>query len=176
MGWMSWLGKAYDRLLDGLMALACTLLAGAMLLVCLDVFMRYVFSTPILWAMDVCEFILVGIVSLGMAWLLKAEAHVRMDFLVERLSPRKQSLMLAMNAVVGAVTLGIILRYGVVEIADLWQRTYAVETGVLRVPKVTLLIPIAIGLFLFFIQFIRQAVSSFRRFRALGRGETFSAD
>ena len=171
MGWVTWLGKTYDRLLGALMALSCVMLAVAMLLVCLDVFMRYLFNTPILWAMDVCEFILVGIVSLGMAWLLKDESHVRMDFLVERLSPRKQAFLSAVNAIIGAVTLAVILRYGVVEIADLWQRRYAVETGVLRIPKVSLLIPIALGLFLFLIQFIRQAVTYIQRFRALGREE-----
>lgn len=169
MGWVTRLGKAYDRLLGVLMALSCIMLAAAMLLVCLDVFMRYLFNTPILWAMDVCEFILVGIVSLGMAWLLKDEAHVRMDFLVERLPPRKKALLSAVNALIGAVTLAVILRYGVVEIADLWQRRYAVETGVLRIPKVSLLIPIALGLFLFFIQFVRQAVVYIQRFRSLGR-------
>ena len=171
MGWVTRLGKAYDRLLGVLMALSCIMLAAAMLLVCLDVFMRYLFNTPILWAMDVCEFILVGIVSLGMAWLLKDEAHVRMDFLVERLSPRKKALLSSVNALIGAVTLAVILRYGVVEIADLWQRRYAVETGVLRIPKVSLLIPIALGLFLFFIQFVRQAVVYIQRFRSLGRGQ-----
>ena len=171
MGWVTRLGKAYDRLLGVLMALSCIMLAAAMLLVCLDVFMRYLFNTPILWAMDVCEFILVGIVSLGMAWLLKDEAHVRMDFLVERLSPRKKALLSSVNALIGAVTLAVILRYGVVEIADLWQRRYAVETGVLRIPKVSLLIPIALGIFLFFIQFVRQAVVYIQRFRSLGRGQ-----
>lgn len=171
MSWVTRLGKAYDRLLGVLMALSCIMLAAAMLLVCLDVFMRYLFNTPILWAMDVCEFILVGIVSLGMAWLLKDEAHVRMDFLVERLSPRKKALLSAVNALIGAVTLAVILRYGVVEIAELWQRRYAVETGVLRIPKVSLLIPIALGLFLFFVQFVRQAVVYIQRFRSLGRGQ-----
>ncbi len=169
MVWLKRLGKAYDFLIAGLMALSCVLLTGAMLLVCLDVFMRYLFNIPIVWATDVCEFALVGIVSLGMAWLLKDESHVRMDFLVERLQPRKQAFFSALNAVIGAVTLAVILRYGVVEIAELWQRKYAMETGVLRIHKVCLLIPLAFGLFLFLIQFIRQAFMYIRRFRELGR-------
>lgn len=171
MVWLKWVGKAYDTLLGALMTLACILLAGAMLLVCLDVFMRYLFNMPILWAMDVCEFILVGIVSLGMAWLLKDDSHVRMDFLVERLAPRKRAFMSALNAVIGALTLAVILRYGLREIAELWQMKYAMETGVLRIHKVSLLIPLAFGLFLLMIQFVRQAVEHTRRFRALGRKE-----
>lgn len=169
MTWVRRLGKAYDLFLGGLMALSCVLLVVAMLLVCLDVFMRYLFNIPIAWATDVCEFALVGIVSMGMAWLLKNESHVRMDFLVERLQPRKQAFFSALNAVIGAVTLAVILRYGVVEIAELWQRKYAMETGVLRIHKVCLLIPLAFGLFLFLVQFIRQAVLYTRRFRELGR-------
>jgi len=168
---MTSLGKAFDRFLGALMFISCFMLAGAMLLVCTDVFMRYLFNTPIHWAMDVCEFTLVGIVSLGMAWLLKEDAHVRMDFLVERLSPKKRAIFGAVNATIGVVTLVIILRYGIVEIADLWQRKYAVETGVLRIPKVSLLIPIAFGLFLFLIQFIRQALIHVRTYRSMGRSK-----
>jgi TRAP-type C4-dicarboxylate transport system permease small subunit len=156
------IGRLYDLLLRGLMGLACILLVCAMLLVCADVFMRYLFNAPIIWAMDVCGFLLVGIVSVGMAWLLREQAHVRMDFLVDRLAPRPRAGLELVMSVVAVLTLAVILYYGLLEIGSLSQRKYAVETGILRIHKITLLIPIAFGLALFLIEFIRQIYLNFR--------------
>ncbi|WP_300459152.1 TRAP transporter small permease [Desulfobacula sp.] len=150
------MGKLFDHFLDLLMFLACMMLSVAMLLVCLDVFMRYLFNQPIIWAMDICEFMLVGIVSMGIGWLLKENFHVRMDFIVDRLNLKTRAAVELFASIVSVITVSIILYYGLIEIAELWQRKYAVETGILRVPKVTLLIPIAFGLILFVIQMLRQ--------------------
>ncbi len=150
------MGKIFDRFLDLLMFFACVTLALAMLLVGLDVFMRYLFNQPIIWAKDVCEFALVGIVSLGIGWLLKENDHVRMDFLVEGLSLKPRTILALSASVISVFALSIVLYFGLIEIAELLQRKYAVETGILQVHKATLLIPIAFGLILFGIQMLRQ--------------------
>lgn len=90
-------GTIFDKFLNLLMFIANLMLASAMLLVCLDVVMRYVFNQPIIWAKDICEFILVGIVSMGMGWLLREDKHVRMDFLVERLGKRSGQLLICFH-------------------------------------------------------------------------------
>ena len=156
--------------LNMLMLIACAIFTFAMLLVCVDVFLRYVFNSPIIWAMEVCEIILVGIVCLGMAWLMKEDGHVRLDFMLYRFSPKPRALLKVLTSVLAAVTLAVIVWYGVKEIGSLMERANAVETGILRIPKVSLLIPLASGLVLFFIEFIRQAISQFLLFRDLGRG------
>lgn len=174
MDWLNKVGRNYDRFLGCLMVVACLMLVAAMLLVCLDVFMRYIFNSPIIWAMDVSGFLLVGIVSSGMGWLLKERSHVSMDFLVDRLAPRPKTVVALIMSSVATATVAVILYYGLLEIFDLWQRKYAVETGILRVPKVTLLIPIAFGLFLFLIEFLRQTAENIRELVSSIRSKTDS--
>lgn len=166
------MGRIYERFLDVLMLTACVIFTFAMLLVCVDVILRYVFNSPIIWAMEVCEIILVGIVCLGMAWLMKEDGHVRLDFLLYRLGPKHRAIVKALTSILAAVTLAFILRYGVKEIGSLMECAQAVETGILRIPKVSLLIPLAAGLFLFFIEFIRQAINQFLLFRDLRRSSS----
>lgn len=150
-------GAIFDRILGILMFLACAIFIFAMLLVCTDVVLRYALSSPILWATEVSEFILVGIVSLGMAWLLKEEGHVRVDFLLNRFELRAQALIIAITSALAAAAVLTITWYGLRETLSLMEGTIARESGALRIPKAYLLIPLATGCFLFFVQFVRRS-------------------
>lgn len=154
----------FDRILGILMFVACAILTFAMLLVCTHVVMRYALNRPILWGIEVCEYILVGIVSLGMAWLLKEEGHVKVDFLLNRLKPRPQALVNAITSALAAVAVLIITWYGLQRTTELMQG-FAIETGALRIHKAYLLIPLGIGFFLFFIQLVRRSYKHFRSWR-----------
>ena len=163
-------GAIFDRILGSLMFLACLILTFAMLLVCTDVIMRYALNRPILWGLEVCEYILVGIVSLGMAWLLKEEGHVKVDFLLTRLKPRPQALVNAITSALGAVAVLIITWYGLQNTFTLMQTPFAIETGMLRIHKAYLLIPLGIGFFLFFTQLVRRSYKHLRGWRT-GEGQ-----
>lgn len=68
-------------------------LTGIMLLmICYDVLMRYAFNAPTDWANEMSGYALAGIAFLGLAHAQAAGAHVRVDLLVERLSPGARSL------------------------------------------------------------------------------------
>ncbi|MBA7549911.1 hypothetical protein ES705_42414 [subsurface metagenome] len=149
-------GTAFDRILDSLMFLACVIFTFAMLLVCADVVMRYALNRPIPWSLEVCEYILVGIVSLGMAWLLREEGHIRVDFLLNRLKPSSQDLVNGSTSAFNAVVMLIIAWYGL-KASFHFAQTGAVEEDILLLPKAVLLIPLSIGCFLFFIQFVRRS-------------------
>ena len=70
----------FDRLLGIFGSLVAGALAFIMLLVSISVFMRYALNRPITGVMDVTEFTLVFIASLGLAWVLREECHVKVDF------------------------------------------------------------------------------------------------
>ena len=65
--------------------LAGTLLVGAVLIVSLEICMRYFFRRPQVWTVEVCEYILFILAFLGAPWLLKKGGHVSVDIVVERL-------------------------------------------------------------------------------------------
>lgn len=160
-------GAIFDRFLGVLMVAACAIFTFAMLLVCADVIMRYALTKPIRGATEVCEYILVVIVSLGMAWLLKEEGHVKVDFLVNRFNPKSQALITGITSALGAAAVLIIASYGLLEAVHLMEMG-AVETGILRIPKAYLIFPLSIGTLLLFIQLARR---SYKYLRAGGRAK-----
>ena len=62
-------------------------------IVCYEVFMRYVFHRPTVWASEAivicCSFLYV----LGAAWALQENRHVKIDILWEKLNPRNRSII-----------------------------------------------------------------------------------
>jgi len=160
-------GAILDRILNALMVVACVIFTFTMLLVCANVIMRYALHNPILWSTEVCEYILVGIASLGMAWLLREEGHVKVDFLLNQLKPGTQALMNGITSALAAVAVLIITWYGLQRIFIFLQNPFAVETGILRIHKSVLLIPLAIGCFLLFVQFARRTYKSLRTYKSV---------
>lgn len=65
------------------------LLSGSLIY---DVFMRYVFNAPTIWAYDM-TWMLYGVLSIsGTAYCLQVDRHVRMDLFYTRLSPRGKAI------------------------------------------------------------------------------------
>ncbi|UCC61202.1 MAG: TRAP transporter small permease subunit [Dehalococcoidia bacterium] len=58
-----------------------------------EVVARYVFDSPTIWAYETITFLLAGYAILGGAYVLRHGAHVNMDILYRRLSPRKQAIL-----------------------------------------------------------------------------------
>lgn len=158
-------GTIFDRFLGVLMFVACTIFIFAMLLVCTEVITRYALNKPIGWAEEVCAFILVGIVSLGMAWLLKEEGHVKVDFVLNRFNPKSQALIVGITSALSALAVLIITSYGLLETVSIMEMG-GTETGVLHMPKAYLLFPLSIGCFLLFIQLVRRSYKHLRVWRA----------
>lgn len=61
-----------------------------MLMVSLDVFMRYVFTSSIQWAFEVSEYIMAAVVFLSIAYIQAQKGHIMMEVLVSRLAEKKR--------------------------------------------------------------------------------------
>lgn len=68
--------------LGGLVLLAIVMLS------CLQVFMRFVLDAPLPWPEELSTLLLVWAVFVGSAVAVAREAHLRVDFVISRLSPR----------------------------------------------------------------------------------------
>ena len=154
----------YDKFLDKLMYTACVLLITAMLLTCIEVLTRYVLHKPIGWSKEVCEFILVAIVSLGMAWLLREDGHVKVDVLLNWFNPWIRDMLGGVTSAIGALAVLTITYYGLLETVKLAEMG-ARETGVLRYPKAYWIAPLVLGCLLFFIQLVRRSYNHFKKIR-----------
>jgi TRAP-type mannitol/chloroaromatic compound transport system permease small subunit len=79
-GISTWLGKA-----------AAWLIIGLMLLVCAEVFKRYLLNMPTAWIFDASNMFYGTLFMLAGAYTLAQNAHVRGDFLYSSMRPRTQA-------------------------------------------------------------------------------------
>jgi TRAP-type mannitol/chloroaromatic compound transport system permease small subunit len=81
-GVSTWVGKA-----------AAWLIIGLMLLVCAEVFKRYIMNMPTAWIFDASNMFYGTLFMLAGAYTLAQNAHVRGDFLYSSMRPRTQATL-----------------------------------------------------------------------------------
>lgn len=79
-GISTWAGKA-----------AAWLIIGLMLLICAEVFKRYLLNMPTAWIFDASNMLYGTLFMIGGAYTLAQNAHVRGDFLYGSMKPRTQA-------------------------------------------------------------------------------------
>jgi len=89
--------RAIERLTEGIGFLAALVVIPLVLATCYEVFARYAFATPTIWAFEL-GYTLMGVhFLLGGALTLKRRGHVRIDLIYGQLSAkRKASIDLAL--------------------------------------------------------------------------------
>ena len=78
----TWVGKA-----------AAWLIVGLMLLICAEVFKRYILNAPTAWIFDASSMLYGSLFMLAGAYTLAQNAHVRGDFLYSSMRPRTQATL-----------------------------------------------------------------------------------
>ena len=81
-GISTWIGKA-----------AAWLMIALMLVVCAEVFKRYILNAPTAWIFDAQNMLYGSLFMLAGAYTLAQNAHVRGDFLYSSMRPRTQALL-----------------------------------------------------------------------------------
>ena len=81
-GFNTWIGKT-----------AAWLIVGLMLLVCAEVFKRYLLNMPTAWIFDASNMLYGSLFMLCGAYALAQNAHVRGDFLYSSMRPRTQATL-----------------------------------------------------------------------------------
>ena len=72
---------------------AAWLIIGLMLLVCAEVFKRYILNMPTAWIFDASNMFYGTLFMIGGAYTLAQNAHVRGDFLYSSMKPRTQATL-----------------------------------------------------------------------------------
>ena len=81
------IGKIFDHI-NTLMVIVCAILVvGLTFIVGADITLRYLFNKPLGWVKEVSEYTLVGLGFLAAAWILKDDAHVKMDLILTKVEP-----------------------------------------------------------------------------------------
>jgi len=157
----------FDRIIDFMAFLAGVLLVCTVLIVCLEIFMRYFVHRPQVWSVEVCEYFLFGIAFFGAPWLLKRGGHVNVDVVIEHMGEKGQNYMRLLAAATGIIISAIICWFSLVTSWECYS-TGVIEVKTLSVPKHYFLIVIFLGYLLLLFEFARQF---FKHLRAVRRKE-----
>jgi TRAP-type transport system small permease protein len=102
--------KLVDRTVGGVVA---ALVAFNAVIVCLNVFYRYVLSSGIVWANEIPGFLLVCIGFLGAYLATRSDGHIAFDMLVEMAPTRIQLWLRSLNDVIVIGFLGLLVALSV---------------------------------------------------------------
>ena len=160
---MKQLVQVYDWIVAALAAVAGLAIITAMTFVVVDVSGRFFASAPIAWINEYTEHLMVFIPFLGMAWLVRrAEGHVRIDLVVNALSPRAQSWLAVWVGILCTGTCAFTAYYAGLESFKNFAR--GIETiGNYPAPKWPLIGAVALGLGLCAIEFARVLYEDIRK-------------
>jgi C4-dicarboxylate transporter DctQ subunit len=160
------IGRIFDHIntimviICGMLALALTFIVGA------DITLRYLFNKPLGWVKEVSEYILVGLGFLAAAWILKDDAHVKMDLVLTKVTPRTQTMMNIITSVISTIVLIIVTWFSFRVTLDFYK-TGIVTPTVLEPPKWILMIPIIVGCFLLAVQFVRKTYAYIEQWKTM---------
>lgn len=85
--------KQFDRLNYGFALIAGAIIAVSAIIVCYEVFMRYVIQRPTTWVNEVSEMFLIYATFFGTTWVLRQDGHTKVDIIVSVMSERGQMKM-----------------------------------------------------------------------------------
>ena len=78
-----------------------------MLLVFIDVFLRYIFNSPVVGSVEIVEVMMVLVVALGIAYTGINKGHISVDLLVSRFPQRVQTVIDILNSLVATIIFSI---------------------------------------------------------------------
>ena len=162
-------------MLDMMSTVGMFMIAFLMLGICAHVVMRYVFGKPQNWVIDVSSILLFCITFLCAAWVLRAERHVALDFVVHNLKPHRRFLLQIINSLICSAVCAVIAVYGIIETITVWRYDLSQDMA-LEPPKWVIVIFIPLGSSMLFVQFIRRTRRFVEKLRGIKAGHQTPKD
>jgi C4-dicarboxylate transporter DctQ subunit len=153
--WRTKIEIIFDRVLKAGAFIAGFLLIFMMLSICVELLCRRM-GSPLVWVMEATEYSLLYITFLGAAWVLAKEGHVKMDIIVDALTPKKQALLGILTSLIGSAMSLYLVIYGAKVTWEYYDRG-VVECTPLLTPTYIILLIIPLGSIPLFLQFLRRA-------------------
>lgn len=123
-----------------------------MCLTTLDVFLRFLFNSPIAGTVELTELMLVVVALFGMAYVGIKKGHVRVELIISRLSPRVQAFINAIISIVSSILFFLITWQSAVHAKAIAVRN--LTTTVLYIPIPPFVLVVAFGSALFALVFL----------------------
>ncbi len=161
-------GLWFDRFLAGLWGFVCSLIAALMILMSIEVFLRYSLNRPTIWSLDVSRYLVGYVTFLGSAWLVRTGNHVRIETVFSLLSSRTQYLLYGITSSISALAC-LIFTYLSSTITHQLAISGTPVFEILGIPKWIPMGTIPIGSLLLSVEFIRAAFRSLQSYSECAR-------
>ena len=133
-----------------------------MLSICGEVFMRYLFKRPLMWTVEISEYLQLYVAFLSAAWVLRQDGHVKLEIFTGMLGMRAQTVFFYISNSLGFAAVFIIMCFsGIVTYEQFVLQTPVIKS--LEIPKWIVLIPIPAGCLFLSLEFIRKMYVGFRK-------------
>jgi len=144
-----------NRICDAMFFLASFFMIAIMVIIFLEVFLRYVMGSPTIWALDVTRYILVYLTFLGASNILRTDDHIIIDVVIERLSPEIRRILNIVTSILGAIACLTVFLFS---FATTWEhfRSGVLVVDPIEIPKYIPLAIIPIGTLFLFLVFIEK--------------------
>ncbi|MQX36969.1 TRAP transporter small permease [Roseospira navarrensis] len=141
--------RSIDRASDILGHVAAWMFVAIGLMVSYDVTMRYVFTAPTKWALEISEFFLLWATYLAAASVLRHRENIRITLLYDVVGPLGRRLFDTVSLTIIAVFSGVAVVHGIDVLVDSVEQGRRTST-MLQVPKwmTELSIPVGFALLL----------------------------
>lgn len=153
--------RSWDGLLGIIRATTMASLAFMMVTVCYDAFMRYAFSSPTSWSLELNSFLLVYLAIVSAAEAQRHDSHIRITFFVDKLPPRVRTLTSLVSALLGMLFCSIMAWRGWLMAMQAFEYGERVSSS-LGTPMVYPYAVIPLGFGALALQFAINAVESIR--------------
>jgi len=136
-----------------------------MVIVVIEVVLRYFFNRPTIWAWDVNIQLFAFLIVFGAGYTLLKGGHVRMDVFVVRLSPRKRALIDLLMSFIFFICIGALFWQSCDQASQSIQSSERFAT-IWAPPIYPLRIAIPIGVMLFLLQGVAKFIRDIDILRA----------
>ncbi|TDO09764.1 MULTISPECIES: TRAP transporter small permease subunit [Halomonas] len=106
--------RGWDGLLAVLRWTSMAVLMFMMVSICYDAIMRYAFAAPTSWSLEINSFLLVYLAVIGAAEAQRHDAHIRITFFKDKLSPRVRAAIDLATGLLGVVFCTILVWRGAI--------------------------------------------------------------
>lgn len=122
-----------------------------------EIIARKLWTYSIMGVIECSEYAIVFITFLSAAWVLKDDAHIKVDIVLDWLKPRTRAFINMATSFFGAILSMFIACRSALIIWDLWRRGLYTEKT-LEFPMAPLYIPMFLGLVMLSVEFFRRAL------------------
>lgn len=148
--------RVFDRLSDGMAALAGVILVVITAAVCYTIGMRFLFRQTTIWIIPMTEYALLWIVFLGTTWLLREGGHITTDVVYVHLNEKTKRYLNCIMSVIGGLACAMMVYLGLIHLYDCMIHRVT-DVRAVTVPKSAIFVIIPVGSLFLTVQFFRTA-------------------